>query len=217
MPAFANNKGGALTPAQIQVLIWEIKGIPYKVVRRGEGESIKITIERDVVLPVLAASTVGWMGSPHGQGPLPAASAMFPGRTEFRGVAPKWGSPGEYPKGAPPLVVVGGESRRNEAEYKRIQETVFARACADCHGSRGQGVEHAGQLKHTINDPAFLALSSDQALRRYAITGRPDLGMPSYAGRRPSEPKFRPLTGQEVTDLVALLAEWRRRGSTSGK
>ena len=34
-----------------------------------------------------------------------------------------------------------------------------------------------------INDPAFLALISDQALRRYAITGRPDLGMPAYDGK----------------------------------
>ena len=37
-----------------------------------------------------------------------------------------------------------------------------------------------------INEPAFLALISDQALRRIIITGRPDLGMPTYAeNRRP--------------------------------
>ena len=34
------------------------------------------------------------------------------------------------------------------------------------------------QVGGAINDPNFLALISDQALRRYVITGRPDLGMP---------------------------------------
>jgi hypothetical protein len=56
----------------------------------------------------------------------------------------------------------------------------------------------------------FLALTSNQALRRYAITGRPDLGMPGYAEARPGSADFVPLTDQEVTDLVALLASWRR-------
>jgi tetratricopeptide (TPR) repeat protein len=35
---------------------------------------------RDPTLPALGASTVGLLGSPHGQGPLLAASALFPGR-----------------------------------------------------------------------------------------------------------------------------------------
>lgn len=60
-----------------------------------------------------------------------------------------------------------------------------------------------------IHEPALLALISNQTLRRYAITGRPDLGMPSYAQARPDNPSFVPLTDQEVADLVALLAFWR--------
>jgi cytochrome c oxidase cbb3-type subunit III len=217
MPAFAADQGGPLTPVQIQVLLCEIKGTPYNVVPKGAGESVKIEIGRDVGLPVLAASTVGWMGCPLGQGPLPAASAVFPGRTEFQGLAPKWGAPGPYPKGAPPLQGTGDEPRRSEADYKRIRTTVFARACAACHGDQGQGVEQGGRPRRAINHPDFLALVSDQALRRYVITGRPDLGMPSYAGARPGEPHFQPLGSQEVADLVALLAEWRRAGSTGGK
>src|SRR5205807_261120 len=39
-------------------------------------------------LPPLSASTVGLLGSPHGQGPLLAASALFPGRTKFP--PPQW-------------------------------------------------------------------------------------------------------------------------------
>jgi cytochrome c oxidase cbb3-type subunit 3/ubiquinol-cytochrome c reductase cytochrome c subunit len=110
----------------------------------------------------------------------------------------------------------GDEPRRSEAEYEQIRKTTFARACAVCHGERGQGVEQDGRRTLTINDRTFLALISDQALRRYVITGRPDLGMPNYAGPRHEEAHFRPLNSREVTDLVALLAEWRR-GATGGK
>jgi cytochrome c oxidase cbb3-type subunit 3/ubiquinol-cytochrome c reductase cytochrome c subunit len=85
---------------------------------------------------------------------------------------------------------------------------VFMRACAVCHGDRGKGIEKDGQVLHRINDPAFLALISDQALRRIVITGRPDLGMPSYAGKRPDEPDFKPLKATEVADVVALLSSW---------
>ena len=45
-----------------------------------------------------------------------------------------------------------------------------------------------------INDPDFLALISDQALRRYVITGRPDLGMPDYADPTGRPEGFQPLT-----------------------
>jgi cytochrome c oxidase cbb3-type subunit 3/ubiquinol-cytochrome c reductase cytochrome c subunit len=68
-----------------------------------------------------------------------------------------------------------------------------------------------------INDPDFLALISDQALRRLVITGRPDLGMPDYADPKGRPEGFKPLTSQEVTDVVALLAYWRKGGSINGK
>ena len=58
---------------------------------------------------------------------------------------------------------------------------VFARACASCHGEQGQGGIYDGDRRKpagAINVPEFLALLSDQALRRLIITGRPDLGMP---------------------------------------
>jgi mono/diheme cytochrome c family protein len=88
---------------------------------------------------------------------------------------------------------------------------VYARACAHCHGERGEGGGHGGPL----NDPAFLALISDQALRRIVITGRPDLGMPTFAENDGRESSFQPLTSTEIDDLVALLADWRAGGSRS--
>ena len=177
MPAFAKENGGTLTAAQIQVLVKEIKGIPYKLVEKQEG------------------------GVPDGDW-----------------IAPRWGTPGKPPKGVPsyraPSPVVAGSPdhatmRGGDPGNKERGAVVFARACAACHGSHGQGVERGGETVRTINDRVFLALTSNQALRRYAITGRPDLGMPGYADARPDSPHFVPLSDPEVTDLVALLASWR--------
>jgi mono/diheme cytochrome c family protein len=110
-----------------------------------------------------------------------------------------WG-PGKAPSDVPPYAA--GSSRGDAAQGR----AVFARACAACHGPEGHGAKEAGAI-HNI---AFLRLISDQALRRLAITGRPDdLGMPNFAGPRPSVPNFKPLTSQEIADLVALLASWR--------
>ena len=89
---------------------------------------------------------------------------------------------------------------------------MFARACAGCHGSQGQGGEHGERPVGAINEPAFLALISDKALRRTAITGRPDLGMPAYDGTAGRPDDFRPLTSAQIDDLVALLASWRQGG-----
>jgi cytochrome c oxidase cbb3-type subunit 3 len=173
MPAFAKENGGVLTAAQIQVLVKEIKGIPYKIDKQEAG----------VTKAVL--------------------------------VSPKWGTPAKPPKDAPryrePVGVparAGGPPAEAgtptpNAGDKKKGAIVFARACAICHGSRGQDPEL------TINDGVFLGLMSNQALRRYVITGRSDLGMPGYAEPRPDTPHFVPLTDQDVADVVALLASWR--------
>jgi mono/diheme cytochrome c family protein len=94
---------------------------------------------------------------------------------------------------------------------------VFARACAPCHGEHGQGGRYEGKSVGAINDPDFLALISDQALRRYVITGRPDLGMPDYANPTGRPEGFQPLTGQDVTNLAVLLAAWRQGRSVQRK
>jgi mono/diheme cytochrome c family protein len=87
-------------------------------------------------------------------------------------------------------------------------QKVYARACSMCHGDNGEGMD-AGAL----NDPAFLPLVSDQLLRRIAITGRPDFGMPDYADPKERGSDFKPLTGRDVTDLVAFLKTWRKPAS----
>jgi cytochrome c oxidase cbb3-type subunit III len=174
MPAFGQENGGTLTATQIQVLVKEIKGIPYKIVEKREDGVVKVEVVADA-----------------------------------DGIGPKWGTPGQVPKGVPSYHHQAAGSNGGSAGNAKNGAVVFARACANCHGNEGHGIERGNKTVRTINDPVFLALLSNQALRRYAITGRPDLGMPSYAEARQDNPDFTPLTDQEVTDLVALLASWR--------
>jgi mono/diheme cytochrome c family protein len=119
-----------------------------------------------------------------------------------RGIKEQW--PVDKPKRQPPPYLLSDA----KAGDKKAGLKVFARDCAMCHGEHGQGGKEAG----AINDPAFLALVSDQVLRRYVITGRPDFGMPDYSKRDDAD-----LTSQEINDLVALLAYWRVGGSVNGK
>jgi mono/diheme cytochrome c family protein len=116
-----------------------------------------------------------------------------------RGIKRQWAA--DKPKRKPPPYLLSDA----KAGDKEAGRKVFARDCAKCHGEGGRGGE-AGPLR----DPSFLALVSDQVLRRDAITGRPDLGMPGYEERGDAE-----LKSQEINDLVALLAEWRVSESAS--
>lgn len=119
-----------------------------------------------------------------------------------------WGSREPPERALPPYLTPAQElaSSSREAGLR-----IFARACADCHGAQGQGAADAG----AINDPDFLMLISDQALRRVIITGRPDLKtkMPNYAEKSGRDEDFQPLTSREITDLVTLLATWRKNES----
>jgi mono/diheme cytochrome c family protein len=144
MPAFARDRGGPLTDAQVKVLAEGIK-------RRWAGEA-----------------------------PTEAPPPYLPPR-----------EPGDKERGA----------------------KLFDLACSACHGDEGKGTEQAG----AVNEPSFLALISDQALRRMVITGRADLGMPDYSDSDWRSPKFKPLSSAEINDLVALLRYWRQGASSNSK
>lgn len=80
-------------------------------------------------------------------------------------------------------------------------ELVYGTYCASCHGSDGQG----GPKASAITNDSFLALVSNQELRTIVITGRPELGAPDWRGNVPGKP----MTDQEITDVVAWLASRR--------
>jgi cytochrome c oxidase cbb3-type subunit 3 len=72
---------------------------------------------------------------------------------------------------------------------------IFQVKCSSCH--------QQGQQK--ITDTSYLALMSDQGLRTIVIAGRPDLGQPDWMQVQPG----RPLTDQDVSDIVAYLHSLR--------
>jgi cytochrome c oxidase cbb3-type subunit 3 len=95
---------------------------------------------------------------------------------------------------APPYVaVLLGDSSRGRVAY--------ATFCSACHGVDEKGGPKAGSV---INS-AYLSLISDQGLRTIVIAGRPDFQMPDWRGNVPG----RPMTDQEITDVVAWLASQR--------
>ena len=80
--------------------------------------------------------------------------------------------------------------------------TTYATFCAGCHGPEGKGTAKGS----SIVDDSFLALVSDQNLRTTVIAGRPDLGHPDWRNCATD----RPMTSQEVTDVVGWLVAQRR-------
>jgi cytochrome c oxidase cbb3-type subunit III len=136
---------------------------------------------------------------------------LLPGQVKVlaSGLKSHWRSKEPPPSDAPAYFVSHGHSASTKSASEKDGIKVFARACASCHGAHGEGGKDAGAL----NDPDFLALLSDQALRRYVITGRPDLGMPDYSDLTGRPASFTPLTAQDVTNVTALLAHWRDRSS----
>jgi cytochrome c oxidase cbb3-type subunit 3 len=78
---------------------------------------------------------------------------------------------------------------------------VYAAYCGSCHGPGGRG----GQKASSIVEGSFLALVNDQELRMIVIAGRPELGAPDWRGNIPG----RPMSAQEISDVVAWLASQR--------
>jgi len=110
-----------------------------------------------------------------------------------------------------PLPNYLAEGKTDSAELVAQGKEVFAAACASCHGDDGQGTG-PGEPPGAVNDPALLALLSDQALRRIIITGRADLGMPNFAGDTARDSGSKPLDEPQIAALVALMAHWRAAG-----
>ena len=78
---------------------------------------------------------------------------------------------------------------------------VYATYCSDCHGPDGKGGKHAS----SIVNGSYLALISDQDLRTNVIVGRPDMNAPDWRG----DVAGRPMSAQEISDVVAWLAAQR--------
>ena len=73
--------------------------------------------------------------------------------------------------------------------------------CSSCHAVDGRGGSNAS----SIVDGSYLALVSDQELRTIVIAGRPEVGAPDWRG----DVKGRPMSAQEISDVVAWLSSHR--------
>lgn len=88
---------------------------------------------------------------------------------------------------------------QNSGDPRRGAEA-FRQYCSSCHGIDGRGGKAS-----SIVDAAYLELVSNQNLRTNVIVGRPDMGAPDWRGDVPGNP----MTEQDVSDIVAWLAEHR--------
>ena len=107
----------------------------------------------------------------------------------------RWSKPGILDGANPPPYAAksAGNPQSGQAVYNTF--------CESCHGPDGRG----GPKGSAITNGSFLALVSDQELRTIVIAGRPDLGAPDWRGNVPGKP----MSDQEVTDVVAWLASRR--------
>ena len=133
-------------------------------------------------MPALAESAGGMLTAAQ----IDVITKEIRSRWSKQGVLDTATAPSYAPKSA-------GDAHRGEVAYKTY--------CESCHGSGGGG----GRKASAITDDSFLALVSDQGLRTIVIAGRPELGAPDWRGNVPGKP----MSDQEVTDVVAWLASRR--------
>ena len=137
---------------------------------------------RGSAMPAFAVSAGGMLTD----GQIDVITKGIRSRWSRQGVLDPATAPSYAPKSA-------GGAQRGEVAYKTY--------CEFCHGPGGGG----GRKGSAITDDSFLALVSDQGLRTIVITGRPELGAPDWRGNVLGKP----MSDQEVTDVVAWLASQR--------
>lgn len=137
---------------------------------------------RGTLMPAFAQSAGGMLTDAQ----IDVITKGIRSRWSQQGVVDTVTAPSYAPKSA-------GDVQRGDVAYKTY--------CESCHGPGGRG----GRKGSAITDDSFLALVSDQGLRTIVITGRPELGAPDWRGNLPG----RPMSDQEVTDIVAWLASRR--------
>jgi cytochrome c oxidase cbb3-type subunit 3 len=114
-----------------------------------------------------------------------------------RGVRQRYANPSALAGVTPPPY------KATEAGDAKRGAEVYAAFCSSCHGPDGKG----GAKASSIVDGSFLALLTDQELRTLVIVGRPDLGAPDWRNNVPGKP----MSPQEISDVVAWLASQRRQ------
>jgi cytochrome c oxidase cbb3-type subunit III len=113
----------------------------------------------------------------------------------IHGMRARWGRPNVLSRVTiPPYSATSpGNPQAGQAVYNTF--------CLSCHGTGNQGGPKAG----SVTNGAYLSLISDQGLRTFVIFGRPDFNAPDWRTDLPG----RPMSDQEISDVVAWLAAQR--------
>lgn len=112
------------------------------------------------------------------------------------GMRMRWAKPDVLASAQPPSYAATSKGEVGQGAR------AFSVFCAGCHGAEGRG----GAKASSVVDGTYLALVSDQHLRTMVLVGRPDWGAPDWR----SDVLGRPLTEEQVSDVVAFLASQRQ-------
>src|SRR5271155_2246218 len=161
------------------------------------GDPVYLAIADDTVLR--RAATNGIPGTSMPAFAQSAGGMLTEKQVELivRGLRERWSKPDALHGANPPPYSssVSGDASRGVL--------VYATYCSFCHGAGGRG----GQKASSIVNGSFLALLNDQELHTIVIVGRPELGAPDWRGNIPGKP----MSAQEVSDVVAWLASQRAK------
>jgi cytochrome c oxidase cbb3-type subunit 3/ubiquinol-cytochrome c reductase cytochrome c subunit len=120
-----------------------------------------------------------------------------------QGLVSTWGNPSALAGQTAPAYA--SSSQGNTAQGEKD----FGTFCARCHGVDGSGTKmEDGAVTGSLVDPAYLALISDQGLRSMILAGQTDEGSHDWRSYL-SGAAARPMTDQEITDVVAWLTSHR--------
>lgn len=116
------------------------------------------------------------------------------------GMRSEWTKPNVLAGATPPPLEqpAGGNAQRGQQLYQAH--------CLMCH---------TGHDRQELTSPVYLSLVSDDALRSIIVAGRPDIGQPDWRYDNAKGAPQRPLTGDEVTDIVAYLGSLRTPATVS--
>jgi mono/diheme cytochrome c family protein len=116
------------------------------------------------------------------------------------GMRREWTQPNVFAAATPPPLAqpAGGNAQHGQQLYEAH--------CAMCH---------TGHQRQELTSPVYLSLISDDALRSIIVAGRPDIGQPDWRHDNANGAPPTPLTGQEITDIVAYLGSLRNPAAVS--
>lgn len=100
------------------------------------------------------------------------------------------------------LVAACSSDRTPDASSVEAGATAYAKTCALCHGSKGEG--YVADNATALNNPTFLATATDEFLRRSIARGRPGTTMSAWDRAHGG-----PYDDGAIQGIAAFLRSWQ--------